>query len=141
MPLRPRYSPSDTPARITQHAMGQVVRQAGRVYRDIPLGGDPRGKGQTNYPYVFPGLIPAVVTTGITACSAASTPVPGTGQAQLWYYNDDTDAMVANPDEGPTSNGIVTVRNWYQNSGTIAAGKHIHVAYFANAYWLITADC
>jgi hypothetical protein len=141
---RPRDPLGDRPARISETAARQLARQAGRVYRDIPISVD-RGQGLGVAAPMAGLLVPAVVTTAITACSTASTPVPGTGQAQLWYYDDDTAAMASNPDgdDGPSgiSGGIVTVLNWYTGAGTIPAGKHIWLAVFGNAYWILTADC
>src|SRR5487761_1391996 len=140
MKVRPGQPMGDRPARINETAARQIARQSSRVYRDIPISVD-RGQGLGVATPVFGGFIPAVVTSAISACSTSSTPAPGTGQAQLWYWNDDTAAMVSNPDgddgDSGVSGGIVKVLNWYTNSGTIAVGKHIFVCAFSNVYWFV----
>lgn len=146
--LRPRYSPSDQPARLSGRALQEIAREILRMQRSVPHSRDRGRRGDvgqlegTLVP-VFPGLYTATVTTAITACSSSGTPVPGTGAAQLWYYDDDADVMRQNGDDGmgTTFNGIVTVRNWYVNSGTIAVATHVLVYPFSNAYWLAGADC
>jgi hypothetical protein len=144
MPLKPSQSPSDRPARIGAGAVREIAQQALRVQRSIPISLDrgrrgDRGPFGMNYGPIFPGLIPAVVTTAITACGTQSTPVPGSGAAQLWYRNDDAAAMAQNGDDG--ASGIVPVLNWYAGSGTIAVGTHVLVASFSNSFWLIGSDC
>lgn len=149
MPLyRPSQSPDDRPNRLSARAAQEIAREVLRLQRSIPISLDRGRRGDfgpfgQQYTANYPGLIPAVVTTAIPACSTSSTPAPGQGAAQLWYWNDDTTTMVQNGDDGMNGavNGIVTVLNWYQKSGTIAVGAHILIAYFANAWWLVGADC
>jgi hypothetical protein len=151
MQRRPSEAPGDTPGRLTRRALRQVARETLRVQRSLPhsldrgLRGD-RGPLQQLYTPAFPGLIPATVTTAITACGTQSTPVVGSGAAQLWYWDDDNlvVAQAANGDDGAAGGpetGIVTINNWYTDSGTIAVGTHIFVAAFSGSYWLIGSDC
>lgn len=142
----PSQALTDRPARVSVGAMREIAQQAQRVQRSIPISLD-RGlrgdRGPLGMSYAFPFLpvVTAVVTTAITACGSQTTPVPGSGAAQLWAWDDDTGVTYQNGDDGWASDGIVTVLNWYQASGTIAVGKHVTLVFFGNAWWLLGADC
>ncbi len=125
---------SDRPSRGRRREQLDHDRQTRRVKIALPISGDPRPySGRSTPPYGI-GLIPAIVTTAITACSGTT---PGTGNAQL-YYRATPDATSATAD---ADNASVTVLNWYTSSGTIAVGKHINVYWWSNAYWFANGDC
>lgn len=146
MRTHPSQSPGDRPTPIGREAARQLGAAAQRLQRSFPYARDRGMRGDRGeiglwYPHAFPGLFPATVTAEITACSTSATPVPGTGQAQLWVWDDDAETFSTNGDDGPNEDGIVTVRNWFTASGTIAVGTHVVICPWSNAWWLISGDC
>lgn len=121
-------NPGDMPAKITRSQYRQVEQQARRVKTSIPISGDPRGQGPLGRPPVGIGLIPAVVISDI-AQGSGTTPGPGT--AQLYYLAADGDTTAT----ADADNAAVTVLNWFTNTGSIVAGKHIQVYAWSGAYW------
>lgn len=92
-------------------------------------GGPPGGPRLWN-----PGVLEAVVTTAITACSGTTY---GTGQAQIKIDNDaGTDAI-----DDPSYPDPVDVKNWLVSSGTVAIGKHVNVGWRNGGWRLISGDC
>lgn len=135
------YQPSDAQSDIypktkRRHSL-DIERQARRVHRSIPIAGDPRPIGTSRMAGYAIGCAPAVVVTSITACTVSGgIQTPGTGVVQLYYLPDDASSMTA---DGDMSN--VTVYNWYQNRGTIAAGKNVWVCVWSGVFWYIDGDC
>jgi hypothetical protein len=129
-------NPGAQPASLTVDQATQIARQARRVKYSIPYGGDPRaGAPLGRAPSGLP-LIPAIVTSPI---SAASGTTYGTGSAQLYEVEDGDSTATAY--ESDIEGGSIGVANWYQNSGTIANGTHIFVTPWSGLYWFVGGDC
>lgn len=126
----------DRPAKFAVSAARSMARQSHKVQTDPALR-DARGK-PTGFNGPSPAVYNAIVTTPITACSGTTL---GTGMVQL-YFPDDTgsDTLIAdaNGDDGA---GNCVCKNWYANSGTVAANIHCKVISGPNGLELWTWDC
>jgi hypothetical protein len=135
--IRPRYSQADAPARVSRDFVREVAREVLRMQREVnPPGTDPRGRGVQLGKAPAMTVFKAVVTTAITAATSSSY---GSGYVQL-YYSSSPDATGGSPDPDWTSTST-PVRNWYQNSGTIAVGTNCYVVTADYGLWLLGADC
>ena len=139
MPLRqPSDALSDIPASSKRREGYEVQRAARRVNRDIPISGDPRPLGTSRAAAFALGLMPAMVVSPISvAAIVGGMLVLGTGYVQP-YYLATPDATTATPDP---NNTLMPCLNWYQNSGTIPAGKSVWVASWSGAIWFVGSDC
>lgn len=79
------------------------------------------------------GVVDAIVTTQITACSTLTY---GTGAADIYIDNESGVAI-----EDTAYPNAVTVYNWFKNSGTIPTTTHIKIHMRNGKWFLLSADC
>jgi len=134
---QPSDALSDVAAAQKRRVGYEVERAATRVRRSIPLSGDPRPLGLARSAIPSLGVIPAIVTTAITACVLSSgTYTYGTGNAALYFVANGATTMTAD-----ANNNNVVVWNWYQHSGTIATGTSVWLGCWSGGYWFLGSDC
>lgn len=104
----------------------QQLRDTYARVRGMPFG----GSGPRHEPRLWnPGIMCAIVTTPITACSGTS---PGSGGVSIWR-----------PIEGVMveTDTLVPVSNWSVSSGTVPNDTHVMIGWSSGVYFLVSRDC
>ncbi len=135
----------DRSVTISRRLYQELVRASRRSLEAWPFSRD-RGLGHDRGMPTSPGAgfspaaVPGIVTTPITACTLSSgNYTPGSGVVSFYWLDLDdsiTTAIACTDDYA-----LVTVRNWYLNSGTIASGKSVWCTWWSGAFWFLGSDC